>query len=111
VARAYNSAHQTLILEEAGPIIEENNIKLIVGIQNDSQFGPIIMVGMGGIMTEVMKDVAKLTETFTNLLTKIQTIAEKVQNNNGTIIFVGAVDEEGNATGIKNLVKKEMNVD
>ena len=30
VARAYNSAHQTLILEEAGPIIEENNIKLIV---------------------------------------------------------------------------------
>ena len=30
VARAYNSAHQTLILEEAGPIIEENNVKLIV---------------------------------------------------------------------------------
>ncbi|RDJ32496.1 MAG: DNA repair and recombination protein RadA [Crenarchaeota archaeon] len=30
VARAYNSAHQVLILEEAGPIIEENNIKLII---------------------------------------------------------------------------------
>ncbi|KAF6243709.1 DNA repair and recombination protein RadA [Nitrosopumilus sp. b1] len=30
VARAYNSAHQVLILEEAGPIIEEHNIKLIV---------------------------------------------------------------------------------
>jgi len=30
VARAYNSAHQTLILEESGPVIEENNIKLIV---------------------------------------------------------------------------------
>ena len=30
VARAYNSAHQTLILEEAGAIIEENNVKLIV---------------------------------------------------------------------------------
>lgn len=29
----------------------------------------------------------------------------------GTVIFVGAVDEEGNATGIKNLVKKRMNVD
>ncbi len=30
VARAYNSSHQILILEEAGPVIEENNIKLIV---------------------------------------------------------------------------------
>ena len=32
------------------------------------------------------KDVAKLTVTFTNLLTKIQTIAEKVQNNTSHMI-------------------------
>jgi len=37
--------------------------------------------------------------------------AASIQNNNGTIIFVAAVDEEGSATGIKNLVKKEMNMD
>jgi len=30
VARAYNSAHQILILQEAGPVIEENNIKLVI---------------------------------------------------------------------------------
>ncbi|KAG0511967.1 MAG: DNA repair and recombination protein RadA [Nitrosopumilales archaeon] len=30
VARAYNSAHQILILEESGPVIRENNIKLII---------------------------------------------------------------------------------
>jgi DNA repair protein RadA len=30
VARAYNSAHQTLILEEVGPLIKEHNIKLII---------------------------------------------------------------------------------
>lgn len=30
VARAYNSAHQTLILEEASNLIKENNIRLIV---------------------------------------------------------------------------------
>jgi len=30
VARAYNSAHQILILQEAGTVIEENNIKLVV---------------------------------------------------------------------------------
>jgi len=37
--------------------------------------------------------------------------AASIENNNGTIIFVAAVDEEGSATGIKNLVKKEMDVD
>ncbi len=37
--------------------------------------------------------------------------AASIQNNNGTIIFVGAVDEEGNATGIKNLVKKKLDID
>lgn len=38
--------------------------------------------------------------------------ASSVRNDNsGTVIFVGAVDEEGNATGIKNLVKKKMGVD
>ena len=30
VARAYNSSHQMLILEEAGHMIKENNIKLII---------------------------------------------------------------------------------
>ena len=30
VARAYNSAHQELILQEAGPVIEEHKIKLLV---------------------------------------------------------------------------------
>jgi len=37
--------------------------------------------------------------------------AASIKNNSGTVIFVGAVDEEGNAIGIKNIVKKEMNID
>jgi LysW-gamma-L-lysine carboxypeptidase len=37
--------------------------------------------------------------------------AASVHNNNGTVIFVGAVDEEGNATGIKNLVKNKPEID
>jgi LysW-gamma-L-lysine carboxypeptidase len=37
--------------------------------------------------------------------------ASTMQKNNGTIIFVGAVDEEGNATGIKNLAKQKLNID
>ena len=37
--------------------------------------------------------------------------AASIENNNGTITFVGAVDEEGNAIGIKNIVKKKWDVD
>lgn len=37
--------------------------------------------------------------------------AATIQKNNGTIIFVGAVDEEGNATGIKNLAKQKLDID
>lgn len=37
--------------------------------------------------------------------------AASIQNNNGTVIFVGAVDEEGNATGVKNLVKQKLDID
>ena len=37
--------------------------------------------------------------------------AASVQNNNGTVTFVGAVDEEGNATGIKNLIKDKLDFD
>ena len=37
--------------------------------------------------------------------------AASVEENNGTVTFVGAVDEEGNATGIKNLTSNKPDVD
>jgi LysW-gamma-L-lysine carboxypeptidase len=37
--------------------------------------------------------------------------AASVQEKNCTVMFVGAVDEEGNATGIKSLVKNKPKVD
>jgi len=37
--------------------------------------------------------------------------AASVEENNGTVTFVGAVDEEGNATGIKSLTHDKPDVD
>lgn len=33
-------------------------VEMILGVNNDPQFGPMIMVGMGGVFVEVFKDVA-----------------------------------------------------
>lgn len=37
--------------------------------------------------------------------------AASLQGNNGTVVFAAVVDEEGNATGIKSLVKQKMDID
>jgi acetyltransferase len=33
-------------------------VEMVVGVQQDSAFGPVVMVGFGGVLIEVMKDVA-----------------------------------------------------
>ena len=33
-------------------------VELIIGMNNDAQFGPVLMFGIGGIFTEIMKDVS-----------------------------------------------------
>ncbi len=45
-----------ILLEKMVP--KKDGVELIVGLQNDPQFGPVMMVGMGGVLTEVMRDVA-----------------------------------------------------
>jgi 3-hydroxypropionyl-CoA synthetase (ADP-forming) len=43
-----------ILLEKMVP----KGVEMIVGLQNDPQFGPVIMVGLGGIFTELFKDVS-----------------------------------------------------
>lgn len=54
VAAATDIALQGILVQE----MVEGQRELVVGLNRDPQFGPCVMVGLGGILTEVLKDVA-----------------------------------------------------
>ena len=63
VKSAFNDMYARLSKEYnvKGVLLEKmvpKGVEMIVGLQNDSQFGPVIMVGLGGIFTELFKDVS-----------------------------------------------------
>lgn len=72
--------------EDLSPVqVDEANRELLPLLGEDES---IIKKGIADAAAKLAngKDVSKLTETFTNLLNKIQTIAEKVQNNTSHMI-------------------------
>ena len=63
VKSAFNDMYERLSKEYdvKGILLEKmvpKGVEIIVGLQNDPQFGPVIMVGLGGIFTELFKDVS-----------------------------------------------------
>ncbi len=46
------------------PMVKEQGAEMVMGIAYDEQFGPVIVLGMGGIYTEVFNDVVALLPPF-----------------------------------------------
>jgi 3-hydroxypropionyl-CoA synthetase (ADP-forming) len=78
-------------------------VELIVGLQNDPQFGPVIMAGIGGIYTEVFKDVS-----FRVLPITKEDAASMIEDLKGSKILKGfrgmpPVDMDMLATALVNI--------
>ncbi len=59
VREAYGRLIQGIDLELDGVLVQEmvpGQRELVVGLNRDSQFGPCVMLGIGGIMTEAFQD-------------------------------------------------------
>ena len=52
------------------PMIKDGDYELILGSKNDHDFGPVILFGMGGTMTEVMKDTSIALPPLNRLLAR-----------------------------------------
>ncbi|MDH3991259.1 MAG: acetate--CoA ligase family protein [Gammaproteobacteria bacterium] len=46
------------------PMIEGAGVEMILGVARDAQFGPVVLLGLGGIHTEIVRDVAVLLPPF-----------------------------------------------
>ncbi|MCI0565004.1 MAG: acetate--CoA ligase family protein, partial [Nitrososphaera sp.] len=78
-------------------------IELIVGLQNDPQFGPVIMAGIGGIYTEIFKDVS-----FRVLPITKEDASSMIEDLKGKQILrgfrgMGAVDKDMLAEALVNI--------
>src|SRR5918993_315916 len=70
-----------------GVILErmvDPGLEVIVGLQNDPQFGPVLMFGLGGINTEIFKDV-----TFRVLPITPKDTEEMIENLKGKSMLKG----------------------
>jgi acetate---CoA ligase (ADP-forming) subunit beta len=58
---AYDEINSSIRGNEAGVLVQEmvkGQRELMAGLTRDAQFGPCVMFGLGGIFTEILKDVS-----------------------------------------------------
>lgn len=52
------------------PMLPKSDYELMIGVKQDKAFGPIIRFGIGGIMTDIVEDVASALPPLDNLLSR-----------------------------------------
>ena len=52
------------------PMMQSNGVEMILGVSRDSQFGPTVVVGFGGVYAEVLDDIAVLMPPFDSATVK-----------------------------------------
>ncbi|HYM76065.1 MAG TPA: acetate--CoA ligase family protein [Candidatus Dormibacteraeota bacterium] len=68
LAEAWSSLHRNLERKRPGLRLEgvlvekmgEKGVELILGARNDSQWGPVLLIGFGGVLAEAIKDIRLL---------------------------------------------------
>jgi acetyltransferase len=68
-AKSYNSK-ASLEGVTIQPMIQHTDLELILGAKKNRDFGPVILFGMGGVLTEVLKDQAIALPPLNRLLAK-----------------------------------------
>jgi acyl-CoA synthetase (NDP forming) len=46
------------------PMVEEEGVEMLLGVARDCQFGPTVVLGIGGVYTEVLQDAVMLLPPF-----------------------------------------------
>ena len=83
-----------------------NDVEVIIGLNRDEQFGPVVMFGLGGIFVEIMKDVS-----FRIAPIRLQEGYEMIEETKGVTLLKGVRgSKEKNIAALVEILVKISNL-